>query len=159
MKYFPLVFILFITTVTSALASSGGGGASPFIPMNPPIVVNITDGQRIRHMQVMVELKVPDPDNAKKVEFHKGPIRNELIMLLSSQEMSTVSSAAGKEELRKEALTAVQNVINKLENVDMPAEENNHEKGNGDENKSDGNNGAEPHQIIEALYFTNFIIQ
>jgi flagellar basal body-associated protein FliL len=153
MKFFPLIFILFISTFTSAFASAGGGGTSPFIPMNPPIVVNIMDGQRIRHMQVMVELKVPDPDNAKKVEFHKGAIRNELILLLSSQEMSTISSATGKEELRKEALAAVQKVINKLENVQTP------EEGAAQGNEAEGNNATKTNQIIEGLYFTNFIIQ
>lgn len=154
MKFFPLIFILFLSTVTSVFASEGGGGSSPFIPMNPPIVVNIMDGQRIRHMQVMVELKVPDSDNAKKVEFHKGAIRNELILLLSSQDVATVSSAEGKEQLRTEALTAVQKVINKLEGNQVKEEAS--QTGN---SEAESDTAPETKQIIEALYFTNFIIQ
>lgn len=151
MKFLPLSILLFISLVTSVYAASGGGGSSPFIPLNPPIVVNIMDGQRIRHMQVMVELKVPVAENAKKVEFHKGAIRHELILLLSSQDMTAISSSQGKERLRKEALEAVQKTINKLE--DIPEPEKTAESG------TDVASQTEEPKLIEALYFTNFIIQ
>ena len=103
------------------------------------------DGNRIRHMQVIIEIKVSKPDNAAIVEMHKGPIRHELILLLSSQDSATISSAQGKEQLRKEALEAVQKVLNKLQ-------------GDTDkDNKGEGEEKADP--IVDALYFTNFIIQ
>ncbi|MCW8901961.1 MAG: flagellar basal body-associated FliL family protein [Gammaproteobacteria bacterium] len=130
MKFLSLVFFLLLSN--AALASGGGGGgSSPFIPLNPPIIVNIIDGEKIRHMQVIIEIKLVDPANSAKVDLHKGPIRHELILLLSSQDAGTISSALGKEQLRKDALAAVQKVMQELE-------------------------GA---PIIEALYFTNFIIQ
>lgn len=152
MKLLPLSFLLFISLIPTVSASGGGGGgSSPFIPLNPPIVVNIMDGQRIRHMQVMVELKVPNSDNAKKVEFHKGAIRHELILLLSSQDVTTISSSQGKEQLRKEALSAVQKTINELEGVSTPEKEA--------EAGTEASTPNETAQLIEALYFTNFIIQ
>jgi len=130
MKFLSLVFFLLLSN--AALASGGGGGgSSPFIPLNPPIIVNIIDGDKIRHMQVIIEIKLVDPVNSAKIDLHKGPIRHELILLLSSQDAGTISSALGKEQLRKDALAAVQKVMQELE-------------------------GA---PIIEALYFTNFIIQ
>ena len=129
MKFLSLIFFLVISN--TALASGGGGGSSPFIPLNPPIIVNIMDGKYVRHMQVIIEIKLVDPANSDKIEFHKGPIRHELILLLSSQDASTISSATGKEQLRKDSLEAVQKVLQELE--------------------------GDP--IVEALYFTNFIIQ
>jgi len=129
MKFLSLIVLLVVSSAT--FASGGGGGSSPFIPLNPPIIVNITDGQRIRHMQVIIEIKLTDPDKSAKLDLHKGPIRHELILLLSSQDSATISTAKGKEQLRKDALAAVQKVMQDLE--------------------------GEP--IIEALYFTNFIIQ
>lgn len=51
--------------------------------------------------------------------------------MLSSQEAGNISSAKGKEQLRKDALASVQKVLQDLE--------------------------GEP--IIESLYFANFIIQ
>ena len=130
MKFLSL-FILLMLSTTSFASGGGGGAASPFIPLTPPIVVNIMDGQRIRHMQVIIEIKLVDPANAPKVDLHRGPIRHELILLLSSQDAGTISSALGKEQLRKDALEAVQKVMQKLE--------------------------EDP--IVESLYFTNFIIQ
>lgn len=129
MKFLSLISLLIIST--ASFASGGGGGSSPFIPLNPPIVVNIMDGERIRHMQVIIEIKLVDPANSPKIDLHRGPIRHELILLLSSQDAGTISSALGKEQLRKDALEAVQKVMQKLE--------------------------EDP--IVESLYFTNFIIQ
>lgn len=128
MKFLSLIFLLIMSTTSFA---SGGGGSSPFIPLNPPIVVNIVDGERIRHMQVIIEIKLVDPANSGKIDLHKGPIRHELILLLSSQDAGTISSALGKEQLRKDALAAIQKVMQELE--------------------------EDP--IVESLYFTNFIIQ
>ena len=95
------------------------------------MIVNIMDGERIRHMQVIIEIKLIDPKNGSKIDLHKGPIRHELILLLSSQDAGTISSALGKEQLRKDSLDVVNKVLTELE--------------------------GEP--IVEALYFTNFIIQ
>ena len=129
MKFLSLIFVFIISNAT--FASGGGGGSSPFIPLNPPIIVNIMDGAKIRHMQVIIEIKLADPLNAPKIDLHRGPLRHELILLLSSQDAGTISSALGKEQLRKDALAAVQKVLQDLE--------------------------GDP--IIDALYFTNFIIQ
>lgn len=129
MKFLSLILLL--VTSTTAFASGGGGGSSPFIALNPPIIVNIMDGKHIRHMQVVIEIKLTDQAKSSKIDLHKGPIRHELILLLSSQDASTISSSQGKEQLRKDALAAVQKVMQDLE--------------------------GEP--VIEALYFTNFIIQ
>lgn len=131
MKLLSLIAFLLLSNTSFASGGGGGGGSSPFIPLNPPIIVNIRDGKHIRHMQVIIEIKLADPSKSTKIDLHKGPIRHELILLLSSQEASDISSAKGKEQLRKNALAAVQKVLEELE--------------------------GEP--IIEALYFTNFIIQ
>lgn len=130
MKFFTYLTLLFLSS--AALASGGGGNSnSPFIPLNPPIIVNIVDGGKVRHMQVLIEMKLVDPTESAKVDLHKGPIRHELILLLSSQDAATISSSMGKEQLRKDALVAVQKIMQELE--------------------------GKP--VIEALYFTNFIIQ
>lgn len=128
MKFLSLVALLVLSNVSFA---AGGGGSSPFISLSPPIIVNIRDGNSIRHMQVIIEIKLTDPSLKAKIDLHKGPIRHELILTLSSQESGNISSAKGKEQLRKDALAAVQKVLQDLE--------------------------GEP--IIESLYFTNFIIQ
>ena len=130
MKFLSLIALLLLSTASFA-SGGGGGGSSPFIPISPHIIVNIMDGERIRHMQVAIEIKLVDPANSSKIDLHRGPIRHELILLLSSQDSATISSALGKEQLRKDALEAVQKVMLKLE--------------------------EDP--IVESQYFTNFVIQ
>lgn len=130
MKFLSFIVLLVLSSASFA-SGGGGGGSSPFIALNPPIIVNIRDGERIRHMQVVIEIKLTDPSKSSKLDLHKGPLRHELILLLSSQEAGVISRAKGKEKLRKDALAAVQKIMQELE--------------------------GEP--IIEALYFTNFIIQ
>lgn len=131
MKFLSFIFFLVISTTAFASGGGGGGGSSPFIPIHPPIIVNIMDGKQVRHMQVIIEIKLVDPSNSGKIDLHRGPIRHELILLLSSQDASTISSAIGKEQLQKDSLAAIQKVLQELE--------------------------GDP--IVEALYFTNFIIQ
>ena len=130
MKFLSLILLLVTSSVTYA-SGGGGGGSSPFISLNPPIIVNIMDGQHVRHMQVIIEIKLIDPAMSPKIDLHKGPIRHELILMLSTQSAKTIATSQGKEQLRKDALAAVQKVMQELE--------------------------GDP--IIEALYFTNFIIQ
>jgi len=129
MKFLSLMFLLFVSS--PSFAAGGGGSSSPFIALNPPIIVNIMDGQYIRHMQVIIEIKLVDQTKSDKIDLHKGPLRHSLILLLSSQDAATISSSIGKETLRKKALETVQKVMEELE--------------------------GDP--IVEALYFTNFIIQ
>lgn len=130
MKFLSIIFLLSFASSTFA-SGGGGGGSSPFVSLSPPVIVNLVDGEYIRHMQVIIEFRVPNPDNVEKVLMHKGPVRHELILLLSSQDVATISSAHGKEQLRKDSLAAVQKVLQELE--------------------------GDP--LIDALYFTNFIIQ
>ncbi|MFK5915514.1 MAG: flagellar basal body-associated FliL family protein [Woeseiaceae bacterium] len=131
MKALSFLVLLLTLSSTSFASGGGGGGSSPFIALNPPIVVNIQDGEHIRHMQVIIEIKLTDPSLSDKIDLHKGPIRHELILFLSSQDATTIAKPMGKEKMRKEALAAVQKVMTDLE--------------------------GEP--VIESLYFTNFIIQ
>ena len=90
MKFLPLFFLLI--TSNASFASGGGGGSSPFIPLNPPIIVNLRDGSHIRHMQVIIEIKLTDPSKAAKLDLHKGPVRHELILVLSSQDAAAIEA-------------------------------------------------------------------
>ena len=59
-------------------------------------------------------------------------VRNDLVMLFSGQDNATLMSVDGKEKLRAAALATIRKVID-----------------------SEGGNG----RLIEAVYFTSFVIQ
>ena len=133
MKFLLLFIMLLLVTINPAAAggSGGGGGSSNYLPINPPFVVNINNGNGFNFLQVNTELKLANPEFAGMVTHHMAAIRHIMIMLLSSQSTDQIRTLEGKELLREQALEAIQTVL---------------EEETGD-------------PTIEAVYFTGFVIQ
>jgi flagellar FliL protein len=102
-----------------------------YIPLEPPFVVNSEAQAGIHYLQVSIEVMTHDPLVAEDVKTHMPNIRNNLILLLSSQTQAAVATREGKERVRSEALAEVQKVLK--ERTGKPG--------------------------VEALYFTNFVMQ
>lgn len=112
-------------------AQSAESTTSNYVPLTPPFVVNIQDGQRNRFLQVTAQVQVTGPTVAPEIQKNMPPIRDAMIMLLSSQTLDTIKTVKGKEALRHEALLALQKVMK--DNTGKPG--------------------------IDAVYFTGFVIQ
>ncbi|NOZ37016.1 MAG: hypothetical protein GXP11_02910 [Gammaproteobacteria bacterium] len=128
---FTLIMMGLIIVANSQASADGGGGGSLYVPLSPAFVVNVNDGNRIRHMQIKLQVKLKQAKFAPFIEEHNPAIRNALVMLLSGQETSMLKTAAGKQKLMDEALAAIQQVLE--ENIGNTA--------------------------IDAVYFTDLIIQ
>ncbi len=102
-----------------------------YIPIDPAFVVNFASQGRARFLQISVEVMTRDPAVPELVEHHLPVIRNNLMLLFSSQTYDDVSSLEGKETLREEALTVIQEIL---------------EEETGDPG-------------VEAVYFTSFVMQ
>lgn len=103
-----------------------------YIPLDPAFVVNFAEGGKARFLQVTVEVMTRGNDRVEQhIRTHMPVIRNNLVMLFSSQTYETVSTVEGKEALREEALGVIQNIL---------------EEETGDPG-------------IERVYFTNFVMQ
>ena len=102
-----------------------------YIALEPAFVVNSETQSGIHYLQVSIEVMTRDPLVAENIKTHMPNIRNNLIMLLSSQTQAAVATREGKERVRGEALAEVQKVLKERTG------------------KSD----------VEALYFTNFVMQ
>lgn len=102
-----------------------------YLPLDPAFVVNFHGQQSPAYLQVGVTLMAHDAaaiDAAKNA----GPVvRNALVLLFSNQSYAELSSTAGKQKLREEALQAVQKVVQ----------------------------GSLGRPGIDALYFTSFVMQ
>lgn len=61
MKFLSIIILFILSNATFA---SGGGASLPFIPLNPPSIVNIIADEKIRHMQVIIKIKLIDPVNS-----------------------------------------------------------------------------------------------
>lgn len=106
-------------------------GAAIYIPMNPAFVVNFAPGGKARFLQITLELMSRSIETEQAVNAHMPVIRNSLLLLFSSQTFESVNNLEGKEALREQALTAVQEIL---------------EEETGDPG-------------VEAVYFTSFVMQ
>lgn len=102
-----------------------------YIPVDPAFVVNFASQGKARFLQVTVEVMTRQPEMTDKIKLHMPVIRNNLMLLFSSQSYDGVSTLEGKETLREEALTVVQDIL---------------EEETGDPG-------------VEAVYFTSFVMQ
>ncbi len=99
--------------------------------LDPAFVVNYAHGGRQRYMQVNVVLMGRDPAGMANLNRHLPLIRNQLVMLFTSEEFESLFSPEGKEALRERATLAVKSTL---------------EKELGD-------------PVIESVLFTNLVLQ
>lgn len=102
-----------------------------YVPLDPPFTVNFNDDGRTRFLQVSIEAQTRDPEIAKLIEKHMPVIRNNLVLILSSQTAEQLASLEGKERLREEARAGIDQMLQ-------------------DEAGKSG---------VEAVYFTSFVMQ
>lgn len=103
-----------------------------YIALDPPFVVNFETEQLVRFLQVTIELMTRDAPTSELLKTHDPVIRNDLLMLFANQKYENVSTRAGKEKLRQEALETIRKVL--------------------------AGAGGDP-QRLEAVYFTSFVMQ
>lgn len=124
--------VLIGATWPLAAASSGSGFTAPgYLPLDPPLVLNLSADRRARFMQIGVQVYIEDSAQAEAVQYHMPAIRNTMIMLLSGKSVEQASSVEIREQWRSEALTELQALMQAL-------------------------NGS---PSIKELFFTDFIIQ
>ena len=106
--------------------------AALYYKYDPAFVVNFGGEGSARYLQVMVEAMTRDPAVLELLKNNEPAVRNDLVLLFSSQDNATLLSAEGKEKLRAATLEAVRKVIG-----------------------AEGGDG----KLVEGVYFTSFVIQ
>ncbi|TBU95401.1 flagellar basal body-associated protein FliL [Phytopseudomonas dryadis] len=79
----------------------------------PAFVVNFTQNGRARYMQVSVALMARDQAALDALKVNMPVLRNNLVMLFSSQDFDTLVTPVGKEMLRQQATASVQELAQK----------------------------------------------
>ena len=111
-----------------------GEGKLPaqFVGLDPPFVVNFEPGSTARFLQITAQVMTRDPHMKEFLEANNPIIRNDLLLLFGNKQVEEVATQEGKETLRAAALEAVRKIVE--------AEEGDPEE-------------------VEAVYFTNFVMQ
>ncbi len=96
-------------------ASSGGkegagGAAANIFPMEP-FIVNIYDGQELRYLRVKVEFETATADAKKEIEMRQAPLRDAILVLLTTKTLQDVQDLQGKNTLRDEIMVAVNKIL------------------------------------------------
>ncbi len=89
----------------------GEGSKPQFYKLRPVMVVNIPAADRTRYLQIDVELMARSAGGLENIETYSPIIRNDLIILFSTQRYEDLLTIEGKETLRKKALETVQKIM------------------------------------------------
>lgn len=102
-----------------------------FTGLDPAFVVSFKDQSQARFMQLSVELMSRDQEVIDVVDSYKPMIRNNLLLLFSSQKFEEIVTREGKEKLLEQTLEEVNNTLYNEAGIDG----------------------------VEAVYFTAFVAQ
>ncbi len=85
----------------------------------PPFVVNLADPQARHFLKASISLELKDDESAELVDKLMPRIRNDILMLFSSQTMEDIISQEGKVRLRDEIIARVSHILGpgRLKNV------------------------------------------
>jgi flagellar FliL protein len=117
---------------TSKPAKEVVKGPPLYAALDPPFVVNFEADQAVRFLQITVQVMSRDQPTLDLLKANDPVVRNDLLLLFGNQKYTTISTSAGKEKLRADALDAIRKVI--------------------------GGAGGKP-ELAEAVYFTSFVMQ
>ena len=93
-----------------ASAGKEGAAAATNVYSLEPFIVNIYDGQELRYLKVKVELEMA---NAVKgdLDARLAPMRDTILVLLSSKTLQDLRDLQGKNQLKEEILVAINKTI------------------------------------------------
>lgn len=79
--------------------------------LEPPFVVNFQDQSQVRFLQISMEVSTRDPEVVGDIKKHMPVIRNNIVLLLSSQSYSGINTREGKEKLRTDTLAEIHKIL------------------------------------------------
>jgi flagellar FliL protein len=106
--------------------------SAQYFTFDPPFVVNFGGEGNSRFLQLTLGAMSRDVKTIEEIKSNEPAIRNDLVLLYSSQQYETLVSEEGKVKLREQTLAAIRKTV--------AAE------------------GGKP-ETVENVYFTSFVIQ
>lgn len=105
------------TAVDGDVESTGGAsvGTALYVPMPRPFRFNVPGAARDRFVEIRVQLMVRGADNEETAKKHIPLIESTLLQTFSQANADDLSTSAGKESLKQNALKDVQTVFKELE--------------------------------------------
>jgi flagellar protein FliL len=89
----------------------GGEAAAGSTYALEPFIVNIYDGQEIRYLKLKVEFELASPAAKSELDAKVAPLRDAILILLTTKNMQEIQDLQGKNQLREQILTAVNKIV------------------------------------------------
>ncbi|WP_070962932.1 flagellar basal body-associated protein FliL [Vibrio sonorensis] len=97
-----IITILSILLSTSVFAEEETGPQLAYFTLEPDLTTNFyTKGKKLGYIQVRIDIMVASDKDLSIIELHQPLIRDAVIELLGKQSEDTITSLAGREDLRK----------------------------------------------------------
>uniref|UniRef100_C6E8D8 Flagellar protein FliL n=1 Tax=Geobacter sp. (strain M21) TaxID=443144 RepID=C6E8D8_GEOSM len=93
-----------------AKEGEGAAAGATIYPMEP-FIVNIYDGAELRYLKVKVEFEMANPQVKPELEAKMAPLRDAILILLTTKTMQEIQDLQGKNQLREQILAAVSKVV------------------------------------------------
>lgn len=116
---------------TSARPQAVSKQPAVYEELMPPFVVNFQAGGRTRYMQASLALMGRDAGQLAELKAHMPALRNQLVMLFSSQDFEALNAPLGLDMLKQKVTATVQQLA--MQEVGAP--------------------------VVEQVLFTNFVMQ
>ena len=88
----------------------GAAAGSTTYPLEP-FIVNIYDGQEIRYLKLKVEFELANPQAKADLDAKVAPLRDAILILLTTKTMQEIQDLQGKNQLREQILGAVSKIV------------------------------------------------
>ncbi len=79
----------------------------PVIYSLEPFIVNIHDGANLRYLKVKLEFEITAPEAKEELDKIQAPMRDAILVLLSSKNLEEITMTDGKNKLRDEVMATV----------------------------------------------------
>lgn len=89
----------------------GEGAAAGSSYALEPFIVNIYDGQELRYLKVKVEFELSSPQAKADLDAKVAPMRDAILVLLTTKTMQEVQDLQGKNQLREQILASVNKIV------------------------------------------------
>ncbi|MDH5571599.1 MAG: flagellar basal body-associated FliL family protein [Gammaproteobacteria bacterium] len=96
---------------TAENADAGERKPAIYYKLTPEFVVNLDDSSRVNFMQIELQVMVRDELVIPVMEHHMPVIRNNIMLLLSSQKYEEVNKREGKEKLMLDLKDTIQAIL------------------------------------------------
>ena len=84
-----------------------------YVELQPAFVTNfgVSNNGHLMYVKAVVSVRVAGPTAEAETKYHLPALRNEIVLLLSRQDETAMTTSEGREQLRKQALADLRAVL------------------------------------------------